>query len=448
MLVLMDIEWYTSEDKQFYVTQISAVRVSDDWSADSDFDAVIALPDPALYDSEHVAFAGRRQEEFIQGESIEEAIHRLSKWLNSFDVLCLWHGASKSILQSTWKSILNSSVPCPVACVRNPVSELLANLDVHIGNPYTFSAALNIETPQPPHRSINDVEAMRLLFSRIHVSQTAFTNMAKMTLPDKTIREKNLEIIQKSHWNYFFAHDSDVFHARDCRAVLAVKKIEGTVYYKTAIEKRRPCKLCNPKPKVALSSELHEAKYKELYKKPNRDQVETVRLLTGEYRTLKRGKIVGFCQNSLHPGKMTKDIMKQHDCLGKECWYFQKYQDAFYWESIEIQKQKKQNRKEQRRQERREKLLQEETLYRVKELFQQCADDTDSELDIIQVEKTAPGAYTIFYVSDNTYADWREFPALLGRIRMKHPCRNLRLRHIRDVDGHFVTRREFYEKVR
>ena len=56
---------------------------------------------------------------------------------------------------------------------------------------------------------------------------------------------------------------------------------------------------------------------------------------------------------------------------------------------------------------------------------------------------SGPRAYTVFYVSDNPFADGDRFPSFLDALRETEPQSRFRLRHIRDVDGHFVTREEF-----
>lgn len=34
------------------------------------------------------------------------------------------------------------------------------------------------------------------------------------------------------------------------------------------------------------------------------------------------GKCVGYCQYSGHPGFLTKDLRKQHDCLNRNCYHY------------------------------------------------------------------------------------------------------------------------------
>lgn len=34
------------------------------------------------------------------------------------------------------------------------------------------------------------------------------------------------------------------------------------------------------------------------------------------------GKCVGYCKNVDHPGFLTRDQRKEHDCIGKGCHYY------------------------------------------------------------------------------------------------------------------------------
>lgn len=57
-------------------------------------------------------------------------------------------------------------------------------------------------------------------------------------------------------------------------------------------------------------------------------------------------KCVGFCWSKLHKGYITKNLMKQHRCIEKNCKSFQKIPDAPYWAVKETKTQKRKNRKE------------------------------------------------------------------------------------------------------
>jgi len=51
-------------------------------------------------------------------------------------------------------------------------------------------------------------------------------------------------------------------------------------------------------------------------------------------------------------------------------------------------------------------------------------------------------------ISEYPFADGDRFPKFLETARFFFPDYRLNLRHIRDVDGHFVTIEEYQQRVR
>lgn len=47
---------------------------------------------------------------------------------------------------------------------------------------------------------------------------------------------------------------------------------------------------------------------------------------------------VGYCYHSSHTGWLTEKMMKQHDCLGKQCKYFRKLETNPYWYRRDVKK--------------------------------------------------------------------------------------------------------------
>lgn len=55
---------------------------------------------------------------------------------------------------------------------------------------------------------------------------------------------------------------------------------------------------------------------------------------------------VGFCHNAKHVGYLSKNLVKQHDCLGKHCKFLERYLDRAFWikrDIINALKKKKKN---------------------------------------------------------------------------------------------------------
>ena len=64
-----------------------------------------------------------------------------------------------------------------------------------------------------------------------------------------------------------------------------------------------------------------------------------------KYEPVKKCNIYGMCKNKIHCGLLTKSLMEQHDCLGKQCRFFVKA-DNEYWRSKERQKRLREAAKE------------------------------------------------------------------------------------------------------
>lgn len=173
-------------------------------------------------------------------------------------------------------------------------------------------------------------------------------------------------------------------------------------------------------------------------------EVVKARLIGGSVVRVCRGNIVGFCHIQTHPGKLTKNLLREHECLEKKCPFLEKYEDSPFW--IDYQRRclarssAKQNKKKKKIALDAEAAL----LSDLRVAFQMCADFTDSPMDVIRVDLPNPWTYRIFYISDNRFADGNRFPEFLEVMREKYHHHRIILRHIKDVDGHFVTRDEYY----
>lgn len=126
----------------------------------------------------------------------------------------------------------------------------------------------------------------------------------------------------------------------------------------------------------------------------------TTRLLGGRTAEVSFRALVGCCHNRIHPGKLTRKLMEAHDCLGKECRFFEKYEDADYW--------REKNRKAAAKKKHRQKQTLEKAQQRreadaltLKDLFQTYADGAGYVLRIVRVQEEKKGLLKVFYVSEN-----------------------------------------------
>ena len=123
--------------------------------------------------------------------------------------------------------------------------------------------------------------------------------------------------------------------------------------------------------------------------------------------------------------------MKEHDCLGKSCRYFERDEKCPYWKHLELQKQAEEKRKAQIQKEKQQKAMDSEHLRVLTESWQEYLDDMDSDMYIVRVAKETPSLYKIFYVSDNRFADGNRYPNFLDTLKFVYPHYRIQLRHIR-----------------
>lgn len=180
----------------------------------------------------------------------------------------------------------------------------------------------------------------------------------------------------------------------------------------------------------------------------DREEFIRVKPLGGEVRFLLRENVIGCCHNMLHPGKLTRQLLNEHNCLEKQCPYLEKYDDRPFWVAYK----KKQLAKSEARWQKKNKKAKERSkvamLCRLRDVFQGYADATGTEIIVVRVEPANRHTYRVFYVSDDPFPDWNMFPAFLAAVERAFSGQRISLRRIKDMDGHFVTREEFYARKR
>lgn len=172
------------------------------------------------------------------------------------------------------------------------------------------------------------------------------------------------------------------------------------------------------------------------------NQVVKAKILGDEVIPIAKRNIVGYCHNKLHPGKLTKKILAEHDCLGKQCRYLEKHLEAGYWENYANMQQHKEKLKQKKAKRKQQEQAAAERFEELRILFQSYADESGYPLQVVRVDELHHVLY-IYYVSDYPYADGNRFPELIKSVRFFFPRHKVVLRHIMDANGHFVTRAEF-----
>ena len=127
----------------------------------------------------------------------------------------------------------------------------------------------------------------------------------------------------------------------------------------------------------------------------------TTRLLGGRTVEVSFRALVGCCHNRIHPGKLTRKLMEAHDCLGKECRFFEKYEDADYWREKNRKAAAKKKHPRQKQTLEKAQQRREADALTLKDLFQTYADGAGYVLRIVRVQEKKKGLLKVFYVSEN-----------------------------------------------
>ena len=270
--------------------------------------------------------------------------------------------------------------------------------------------------------------------------------MSTKSSADAQPQDGNLQQVLSEQLFFVYLPGSKVYHSAFCPHALHAKQ-ELCIYSGRdfARKKLRPCKYCAPmiaRQRAAFTKAIPTCP------KHSDDQwrrsLVNVRLITGLHVEMQRRNIVGCCHCATHPGKLTKQLMLDHNCIEKECRYFEKYDYASYWRGKQqIQQAKERKREEQKKVKEREKL-QSERLKSIQQEMQVILDDLSYSMEIIRLEQIEAKRYKVFYVSDYPFADGNRFPDFLGAIYATHPGWRIWLQHIKDMDGRFVTRSMYH----
>lgn len=450
MVVLLDMQWVTSQDGSPWLRQIAALRTEEFGWINEEFHARIRPNDPGHIEQNVQKESGYPQETFSEVQSEFDAICAFFDWLEPDDSICCWTsniiGTFKRV-NERWreKPVKHSCVP-----LLDHIRPYLPKSAKKLTKLYEVAQLCGVELPTTEPSVQNNVSVMRELFRKLELEQLKWMPEKKKRFEDtkqqlRLRREQNLKWMEQEPFAYLYLDGSPVFHQCGCKALLNSETIQGCIRYEKAMRTRRPCKLCRPMPdpererRIIARMSVRGPKKLRSPEEWDGNEVITTFLLGSERIAIKRKKLVGCCHNRLHPGKMTEKLMKEHGCLQKDCWFFEKYPEANYWINQEQKKEEKKAAKTQKRL----KMEQKQVMQTRKELFQFYAEQTGSPMKILRVEEQGKNTYTLFYVSEYPFRDGNRFPDFLRTVKTEHPMWRVMLRHIQDVNGHFVTIDEY-----
>lgn len=309
MFVLVDMEWMTNKDGHHSPTQIAAIKVNEQWQEIDKFQSYIRPRDPEFHDWDHVSYTGGTAYDFLHARNAYSVFEAFENWLNEEDIILWWYVESERLFKKLISLILKNNELHKAVSINEYVYEFLSGQPSSRGSSYKIAEGRGITTHNTlKHNSFNDVLVMRKLMEKISFPQDDLlkplirkpkqlkpsaqaisfplqydpkTNTIHKKecslLADGTIltqgyinwksplrkeyhpcdcckeeyrialRERNMDIIERSQYTFLYSPESKVFHKYTCGSILSAKHILGSMKYQTAVDTGRiPCKLCNP----------------------------------------------------------------------------------------------------------------------------------------------------------------------------------------------------------
>lgn len=471
MIVLLDLEWI--DDGEKHLTQLSALRVDNEWTPLDRLD-ILVNPGAGFYaNDKHMAFGGLDIESFKHGVSAKDCIKAFVQWLNPSDDIWVWARSNGKCLATLLKSY-NLTIDNKIYRTAKSARKALLGKEPEQLSPYQLLFKLNETPPSPEHCSVNDVEAMRLLFKRTNISQLISTQKLAITEVQHSMdgRAVNADLIERTGYNYIFLKGSDVFHRRDCKLCLNAKSADsilGSVHYKTAAKNRRPCKLCKPQPPETqaadtLSDEVYQAiaalpqssmcdgvskdAAQSPSSQPHNCGIVMAKLLTGKTVPIREDHIIGWCRYHLHRGALNSKLLMKHNCQRKRCPFLIPNPKSPFWNALAKKETDKAQRKEAARKKKEYEAKEKAAIDELTEKLNAHLRESESDMYIVRISREKPWVYKLYYVSDKCFADGRCYQDFYNYLSELYPRIFFLFRHIRDVDGHFVSRDEYFSRCK
>lgn len=105
MYVLADIEWITDINENKYPTQLSAVKVDENWKDTDSFSEFIRTKDGETPNISHMAYTGGTAEEFQNADSLSDVFTAFENWLSEDDIIVWWHYESLKVFKKFCKHV-------------------------------------------------------------------------------------------------------------------------------------------------------------------------------------------------------------------------------------------------------------------------------------------------------------------------------------------------------
>ncbi|WP_160668128.1 exonuclease domain-containing protein [Colidextribacter sp. OB.20] len=243
MYVLMDLEWFCTDQRNMFPTQIAALRVDKNWQRLDLFFSRIKTECANTPDWTHMAFSGGAPEDFLSAPALSKVLRDFRVWLHKDDVLCWWAEEAPKIFKQLHTPLLQTPVlqappAVPHRVLLDHVSPVLASKGIKQENPYKIAAALELAVHAPAHCSEHDVLTIRTVLQALDFPQENLGKRAKR----RTGRYSSRQDPVHADMPYQLDATTGLLHRKDCDDIPDGAVLSGFASFKPCFNgKARPC---------------------------------------------------------------------------------------------------------------------------------------------------------------------------------------------------------------
>ena len=277
----MDIEWY--EDRTlWFVTQISALRIDENYTVIDQYDVLAAPPASASQARirwNNLGFSGWNRNDFILASDISSAFANIYTWLEPDDILIWWHVNSEEKFNN--RTTL-AGLPILTSRIIGPHVRGLIAKGQRKGSPYALCKAHGLQFYYPEHCSMADVQTLLSLLSAV---QFPLSLLAEPDWSEKICQARSIELpprepVSKKHskkvkQKYLYEKKTQLLHKSTCSKYNSENCIAQIQLQKAVSMQLQPCKCCRKD-----------------YEKAFIQHTQTIRASTIVYSTFAHGAIM------------------------------------------------------------------------------------------------------------------------------------------------------------
>lgn len=172
-------------------------------------------------------------------------------------------------------------------------------------------------------------------------------------------------------------------------------------------------------------------------------------LIDGSYNEVKKEHIAGFCHCDTHRGYLSVTLLKNHDCIKKQCTFLEKFEEYPFWKNYERQLKEKERHKEAEKQKQLQKEAHKAEMRRLEQAAQGIADRLGFPIIVTRItpKKDAKNnyEYILNYVSEDMGSRWSDYYDLAVFLGKSHGGKYM-LRPLRKPDGSLATLRDWLNR--